>query len=646
MKNIKSYLLLVLLLSSFKSWSQLIHRDLLQKTPQQEVDRALIKQGSFRPFPQTAEGWRGILADSMVNHLIKMGEKAIDYNFNNIPATTALDYVRNGNRSNYEKLSFEKRAKLQDLVMAEAVEGKGRFSDQIVNGVWSVCEESFWGVSAHLGIQKAGAGLPDVQDPVVDLFSAETGSLLAWTDYLVGSQLDKVSKLVRPRIAHEIDRRIFTPMVTAKYGWMGGGNPEVRLNNWAPWIASNYIAANLLVQKDETKRAQAIHIAMKIVDQYIDGLGVDGGCEEGPSYWGAAGGCVFDALNLLYDGTGGKVNIYADPFIQKMGSYIYKTHIAGRYFINVADAHATLTPDALMIYRFGKDISSKPMMGFGSWAYHQLSSHDAGIQRFFRSRYLYNLLADKECAAYPAAENLSDNVWYSDVQLMASRTKNGLFLASHAGNNGESHNHNDVGDFIVYADGEPVIIDVGSGTYTSKTFSQYRYTIWFNTSAYHNLPLINGKEQADGTKYTAANVQFVNKGSGSALNMDIAKAYPASAGIKAWNRDVALKKNKGITVTDRYEMNADLNSISQTFMTVCDADISQSGKIIFKTSNGKNVYLDYDAALWDANKEKIQLTTPEDQGIKESWNGRDIWRITLTGKFHDRVRTIVYQIYK
>jgi hypothetical protein len=44
-------------------------------------------------------------------------------------------------------------------------------------------------------------------------------------------------------------------------------------------------------------------------------------------------------------------------------------------------------------------------------------------------------------------------------------------MAIKGGNNGESHNHNDVGSFIIYTDGEPLFIDPGVGEYTAKTFS-------------------------------------------------------------------------------------------------------------------------------------------------------------------------------
>ena len=167
---------------------------------------------------------------------------------------------------------------------------------------------------------------------------------------------------------------------------------------------------------------------------------------------------------------------------------------------------------------------------------------------------LINLLAIKACGAYPYKENPAKDVWYSDVQLMASRSDNGLFLACHAGNNGESHNHNDVGDFIVYADGNPVIIDVGSGTYTARTFSKYRYKLWFNTSPYHNLPTINGKNKAAEASF--GNRCFVPKSKSSSwLSMNISKAYPEAAKVKSWNRTVKLDKAKNNIEVQHHNLN-------------------------------------------------------------------------------------------
>jgi len=627
-------------------YAQITQRNLLQKFTTEQVRASLIPQGKWKPFPQTAEEWRKQLPDSVIKDIIKKGEAALSKPFNNIPATVALEYARTGNRAHYESLSFTKRQQLFDMVLAEAVEDKGRFTDHIADGIWSICEESFWGANAHLGAQKAGVGLPDVEEPIVDLFAAETAANLAWADYFVGPKLEKVSKLIRPRIYYETKRRILTPMLTAKYGWMGGGNPNAVLNNWAPWIMANYLTAGLTLEKNEAERNKIVNIAMKITDQYMNGLGEDGGCDEGPGYWFAAGAAVFDVLNQLADATSGQLNIYHEPFTQKMASYIYKVHIAGPYFIDVADAHPEIIPDGVMLYRYGKAINDAKMTVFGSWSFHQLQHKVIGNGPFQRTRALYNLAAIKEITT--DKQNYTDipDAWLSDVELMISRTNNGLFVASHAGNNGESHNHNDVGDFMLYADGYPVIIDVGAGTYTARTFGKERYDLWFNTSAYHNVPLINGAQQGAGKKFTATDVKYSLNKTAATLNMSLQGAYPATAGITDFKRNIIVNKAGKVEISDNLKSTSAVKSIDQFFMTVCPVDISQPGTLLFTLPNGKNIILHYDAALFDAKKERVELSTPEDQGIKGNWHNQDIYRIVLSAKKRSNNMVVKYLIHR
>ncbi len=160
--------------------------------------------GAFHPFPTAAEraGWEALPADARAA-LTAAGERQLQTNWEVLPASAALEFARTGNRSHYEGMRDRRRQKLQDLVLAECAELKGRFVDEIVNGIWLTCEETFWGVPAHLGAQKAKVGLPDVAEPIVDLFAAETAALLAWTLYLLEPQLHQVSRLVPDRIRVE-----------------------------------------------------------------------------------------------------------------------------------------------------------------------------------------------------------------------------------------------------------------------------------------------------------------------------------------------------------------------------------------------------------------------------------------------------------
>ena len=154
--------------------------------------------------------------------LLARGEAALAAEWPALPATLFLEFAREGNRSRFQASYFRRRNLLCDLVLAECVEGQGQFLDGIANGVWAICEESFWGVPAHIWVQRDDFGLPDTTDPVVDLFVAETASLLAWTDYLLGPTLDDVSPLIRPRIAREIDLRMLTPCLERDdFQWIG-----------------------------------------------------------------------------------------------------------------------------------------------------------------------------------------------------------------------------------------------------------------------------------------------------------------------------------------------------------------------------------------------------------------------------------------
>lgn len=635
--------ILAFLIVSYSANAQTTPRNLLRnQIDLARLQKALISQAAWKPFPQSPAEWARLLPDSTRTILIKNGEACAQGSFPNVPASITLDFFRNGNRTRYENLVFGKRNRLWALVLAESVEGRGRFLDAIVDGIWSISEETFWGASAHLFLQKGGKGLPDTENPVVDLFAAETAANLAWADYFIGPKLDSISPLIRRRISYEVRRRIFLPMETAKYDWLGAGNKEAKLNNWAPWIMSNYLTSVLLLEKNEINRTQYIYRAMQVTDQYLNGLGDDGACEEGPTYWAHGPGCILDVLNLLQSATNGRLDIFHAPLVRNMAAYIYRVHIGDNYFVSIGDAHPEIVPEPLMIRRFGAETGDTVMRAFGDWLY--AGNGYTVNQQFHRTRELFDFNDLKNAPAGQANFQDIGDTWLPDIQLMISRLAHGLFVAAHAGNNGKSHNHNDVGDFVVYADGEPVIVDVGSGTYTARTFSKDRYQLWFNTSAFHNLPTVNGQQEQEGLAHRATRVSYRRDQIGATLSMDIAKAYPAPAGIRSWKRSIRTEKAGRITITDSCRADSVFHSVTQTIMTVAAADITTQGRIGFTTGQGKKLELHYDPKIWRAEKEEMQLTTPEEEGLKETWHHRPITRIRLELKSPVRIAVFQYTI--
>ena len=454
-------------------------RNLLSgRWPEKDLGRILTPKADFKPYPTIAdrEAWTQV-PQNVRSDCIQEAEKLLGTKWDPLPASVFLQYKRDGNRTNFERLSFGRRQRLATLVMAEVFENKGRFLDDIGNGIWAICEESFWGVPAHIGVQKKGTDLPDVSEPIVDLFVAETASLLAWTDYLLGPQLDTVSPLIRERIRMEEERRILTPCLDRDDFWWMGFGPRKDVNNWNPWICSNWLTAALLNEQNEARRQKSVAKIMRALDNFLDIYPEDGGCDEGPGYWGRAGASLFDCLELLKTATAGKIDLYQEPLVQKIGQYIYKVYIKDDYYVNFADASARITPEAGLIYRYGKRINDPQMMGFGAFLAKQQGlaqnlrvSRNGSLGRLLPDLFRLNELTSAPSSGAVARRSLATQSGGDDRPLCAW-LRPGLYLAAKGGHNAESHNHNDVGNFIVYSDGRPLLIDVGVGTYTSKTFS-------------------------------------------------------------------------------------------------------------------------------------------------------------------------------
>lgn len=626
--------LLTFLLMSFTllCQAQVTQRNILgSKYTLDYYKSSIIPKNQWKPYPKTPEEWKIALPDSLIQSIIKAGEATAKKEMPQMSATILMNYVRSGDREEHSKISFGRRINLMDLVLAESVEGKDRFTESIMNYVWAICEETYWGVPAHLGVQKVKIGLPDAEDPTVDLFAAETASVLGLTDYFVGEKLDKISPLVRRRIYSETNRKVFEPIKQVeRYGYLSKKNP---VNNWNPWIVSNLLIADLFLESDENKRAANAYVYANFMDSYLNSLGDDGGCDEGPSYWFAAGACVFDALETLSGASNGKINIYNQPIVQKLAAYIYKTHIADDYFVNFADADPKLRPDGLMLYRFGQAVNDDALSHFGLWAFQRFPSTATSNSSFHRMRRIANILTLNQIPKTAALYKPNADAWFHDIQVLTTRAQNGFYLATHAGHNAESHNHNDVGDFLVYANGEPIIIDAGRGNYTARTFSSKRYELWFTQSQYHNLPIINGKGQIAGRQYEGINVKSTVNDKEATLSMDIAPAYDKSAGVQIWNRSVKLNKiKKQIEITDDYTLSQKPNALEQVFMTVCEINMGTPGKIIMTTPKKQNITLLYDAENWVVSTDLPSTEGMEYKSFKTKWDNHPVRRIILNSK--------------
>ena len=554
--------------------------------------------------------WRDSIPVEMRQSYIQYGTQYLGKSWTVLPWTVFAENKINGNRVNYERLCFEKRRQLAALVMAEVMEGKGRFTHDIIDGIGSFCQETWWGIPAHYS-----KAIPLTELQEVDLFNAETASLIVWTRYMLEKQFDAFSPDLCKRIDREIERRILKPALANNYWWKTAGM------NWNPWICSNWLTCVLVCEKDEARKAEAIAQIKKATQTFIDAYPEDGGCDEGPGYWDRAAASMFEVMRLLNDGAD-------NPKVRKMAAYAYKMYIGNDYCANFADAHENKAVQQInIVYPFGLWLGDKTMREFGAYLGRQKHILENPAALYDKSgnfptlgRELMFLRHIRDFIAETPREPLLKDVWLPDLQIMTAR-RGHLFVAVKGGHNGESHNHNDVGSFVVYAKNEPLFIDPGVGEYTAKTFGKDRYDIWTMQSQYHNLPQINGVDQKDGKQYGAKVVSHKD----GLLTLDIAGAYPQEAAVKSWKRTISTTKS-GITITEDYALSEYRQPSCLMFITL-QPDALQ--------------HIHFDADKLSASMEDI--SNQLDPLLQGMW-GKRMYRIILTIKSTNINESIRYTI--
>lgn len=605
-------------------------RDILQKEAQQiNLAQALVKNFSEIGFPsyQNRAFWNN-LPEVIKKQYIEEAEKSQEYNWPVVKATDYLEIIRSGNRR--QEVYAAPREALMALVMGELAEGKGRFTDQIVNGVWYYSEQTWWGWSAHLTAQKAPHGLPDANEPVIDLGVGEITNILSWTWLLFKDEFDKIHPLISVRLKDEIMKKAVIPYYERNDFWWQGLDGSRDVNNWNPWTNHNMLTAILILEDDQAKKIKGVEKVVKSLDQFINVYPNDGGCDEGPSYWGRAGASLYQCLDLLKRATNGKFDVYDNQLVKNMGSYIYKAYIEYPYFINFADADATTGGRPQIIYSYGKDIGDPTMLKFGAFL---AKKQDWGkeIPEGKVDEQIMQLMHLKEIENAEAADALISDFWLPETQVAGARDKagssDGFFFAAKGGHNAESHNHNDLGTCVLYFNGKPCLVDIGRETYTAKTFSSRRYEIWTMQSQYHNLPQINGIDQKEGREFVATNSTFNADAKKVVFSTDIFKAYPESVDVKKWVRTYTLERGKKFVINDNWELTKVTGEpTTLNFVTSNKVSEKEPG-ILLLEGDGFTMEMKYNSK---ALSPKIEVKEITDSGLKRYWN--TITRIVFTIK--------------
>ncbi|TXR56505.1 heparinase II/III domain-containing protein [Quadrisphaera setariae] len=478
---------------------------------------------------------------------------------------------RDGDRATHEQLVFDHAHRLTRAVVAAAVCPDDHpqlhdLLDEVADGVLLRCEQSSWCWPAHDDARRrTGAVLPDASAPVLDLGAGEVAGQLAWTDHLLGDRLDVRWPGLRARVRLEVRRRVVDSFLTRRdWPWSG---LDGDVHNWNPWIHGNVLAAALVLLDggDEgAQRALAVALAVRGLDRYVEALPEDGATDEGFDYWFEGACRALEALEVVRAATGGALGWTVVPRLRATTGFPGALHLGGAWHASSSDSRARAA-DGLpwwSLFAAGRRAGDQGAAAHAAATASALARQGrpllderAGLARTALA------LADsswREALADPPAAPLARSSWLSSVQVLVARpaagSSQGLSLVVKGGDNGEHHNHCDVGSVVVALDGVPVVVDPGRPTYTAKTFGERRYDLWPMRSAWHSAPVLRGAEQGVGRAFAARDVELLlDDDEPTGLALDLVAAHPP-CGVRSWRRTARLERGGVVVISDAWEL--------------------------------------------------------------------------------------------
>lgn len=570
--------------------------------------------------------------EQLKKNIICEAEEFIGYKWPRFSATDYTDYYIKGSRKNYDSVFKGVFDPITKLAIAECVEGKGRFIDDLANGVFARCEDASWIHTGHL-IHYGDETIPRYDGKYLDIRSCSTGKQLSIVYYLLGDELRKFSPYLVERMEKEIKTRVLDIYLETDQWWTNLNEGHI-INNWNTHCNECVITTAMIMERDKDRLVKIIAKAMKSLDVFYSLYEEDGACNEGPGYWKGSALSFIGIIRMLSELYSLKPENIINNKVRNMGNYICKVFIHRDMFMSYADGDGRNPMFDVKLYLAGNLLNEQTMLDMAIDVFNRNREKEIYYEHFvyILSDYLeyvfsYNKLF-KESTLVKGKSHYMINAVLPDSNIFAARkkegSKEGFFIGIKGGHNDESHNHNDIGCPFVYLNGEPVIIDPAAGTYTSKTFSPDRYDIWTMQSAWHSLPVINGFMQGAGQDYQSGAFKWSDDGSCAWASMEISKAYPNKAGIKSFTRKITLDRNKNeVLINDSIKLEKPSKDLVFHITLNNKPEICETGSMQLCMGE-KEVALSYNDLKLTANITVMDLTY--DKKLSNAW-GQQIYRI-------------------
>ncbi|MFB6295470.1 MAG: heparinase [Halobacteriales archaeon] len=621
------------------------------------------------PLPRRGdrESWRSLAGDGttggLADQLVEEAAEALDEPMPDHRASVVRKYAAGDDDARIAYLNGYTThfMRLTTFTLAECLEAEGRFLDAALDYAWDLCETARWTNPSNLGdgsdAELAGnlprAGL-DPGQRFVDLRS-RIGLALAEVRHLLGDALEEG---LRERIAREVRRRVVEPYEAREDYWWH----DPPTNNWNAVCNTACAGSALYLVEDPERLARIVRKAARSLEAYLAGFDGDGGTAEGVGYWNFGWGYYTQLASLLEARTGGEYSLYDVPVAAEVVQFPLRAQLSPGRYPAFSDSTEEGYVNPYVPCWAGRRFGDDDLLALGRWALEDGRQRDADLWRnedlnITARNLLWSVGLPEERLPTPP-----ERTYFEGIEWWIARgdpaDPDAPAVAAKAGDNAESHNHNDCGSFIYHCRGESLLADLGAPQYLEGYFEPgQRYEFLASRSLGHSVPHVNGVEQASPTERDdrdpagedgAAAVLDRGEGDPETFAVDLARCYPETAGLESLVRRFRFSRSQGgtLAVRDRaaFADGVENPSIESVLISYFPMEVVDGAVVI--TGNEGHATVDVGGAASPSVEhlpEAMPAVTADRYWDHED---RDVWRARLgpVGSDDDGVAMIEFEV--
>jgi hypothetical protein len=478
------------------------------------------------------------------------------------------------------------------------------------------------------------------EQEVLDLAATSWAATLAHSAaVLEGTIKDEIINKIR----EEVKRKILEPYkkeyekhLSDELAWGQDKAPWLgSTGNWSAVCTANIIYSALATLESTKEKAEYVKMGLKSIEDYLKGFEDDGYLTSGMRYWTYGFRHLVFLSERLLQVTGQKIDLYKNNKVKELALF----PLAWQLSPNVQDHSIADYP--VFTDNFQRVNKELPTWDILSLRYNTPWNHREGSS--WGKVYNENL---SQFGAWQMAKSINykkidvpnkemEGLISESSGVIKSFSVDGkICLVTKGGSNGEEHNHNDVGSYILYyKEGDTwkwIAGDPGMERYGRENFRSKRYEIDIISSYGHPVPSINGSLQATGTERTGKMLNFQDNKDKTEVTYELKDAYSLQT-LDSVKRTISFNKIAGIvTIQDS---------------TIAKSPVELETAIILRGSHKTENLLSMNLGgiEWGIN---YTSTQPVELSYKRisGWNGQQNTRLSIKTQEKAQESSITYSI--